>query len=70
VIFSGAVVPLEIMPDIVRTISRYLPLTHLVALMRGLWFGKGWGNLLTEVGVLAGVAIFGMLIVARTFRWE
>jgi ABC-type uncharacterized transport system permease subunit len=36
VIFSGAVVPLEIMPDTVRTVSRFLPLTHLVALLRGL----------------------------------
>jgi ABC-2 type transport system permease protein len=70
VIFSGAMVPLEIMPDIVLTISRFLPLTHLVALLKGLWFGRGWGDLLTEVAVLAGVAIVGMLIVARTFRWE
>jgi ABC-2 type transport system permease protein len=70
VIFSGAMVPLEIMPDTVLTISRFLPLTHLVALLRGLWFGQGWGDLLTEVAVLAGVAIVGMLIIARTFRWE
>jgi ABC-2 type transport system permease protein len=69
-IFSGAVVPLEVMPDTVRTISRYLPLTHLVALLRRLWFGNGWGDLLTEVAVLAGVAIVCVLIVARTFRWE
>lgn len=70
VIFSGAVVPLEIMPDAVRTISRFLPLTHLVALLRGLWFGQGWGDLLTEAAVLAGMAVIGMLIIARTFRWE
>ncbi len=69
-IFSGAMVPLEIMPDTVRTISRFLPLTHLVALLRGLWFGQAWGDLLTEVAVLAGVAIVGTLIIARTFRWE
>jgi ABC-2 type transport system permease protein len=69
-IFSGAMVPLEVMPDMVLAISRYLPLTHLVALLRGLWFGKGWGDLLAEVAVLAGVAIVGTLIVARTFRWE
>ena len=69
-IFSGAMVPLEIMPDMVRTISRFLPLTHLVALLRGLWFGQPWGNLLTEAAVLAGVAIVGMVIIARTFRWE
>lgn len=69
-IFSGAMVPLEVMPDAVRTISRYLPLTHLVALLRGLWFGQGWGDFLTEVAVLAGIAIVGTIIVARTFRWE
>jgi ABC-2 type transport system permease protein len=69
-IFSGAMVPLEIMPDTVRTVSRYLPLTHLVALLRGLWFGKAWGDLLTEVAVLAGITIVGVFIIARTFRWE
>jgi ABC-2 type transport system permease protein len=69
-IFSGAMVPLEVMPDMVLTISRYLPLTHLVALLRGLWSGTGWGDLLTEVAVLAGLATVGTLIVARTFRWE
>ena len=69
-IFSGAMVPLEVMPETVRTISRYLPLTHLVALLRGLWFGKGWGGFLTEVAVLAGLTIVGVVIVARTLRWE
>ena len=69
-LFSGALVPLEVMPDIVQAISRYFPLTHLVALLRGLWFGKGWGDLMTEAIVLACVGIVGTLIVIRTFRWE
>ena len=69
-IFSGSVVPLEVMPETVQTIARYLPLTHLVTLLRGLWFGQGWGDLLTEAAVLAGLAIVGTVIVARTFRWE
>lgn len=68
--FSGAVVPLQVMPETVRSASRFLPLTHLVALLRGLWFGQGWGDLLTEVAVLAGLAIVGMVVVALTFRWE
>lgn len=70
VVFSGAVVPLEIMPDTVRNISRFLPLTHLVALLRGLWIGTGWSDFLIEVVVLTGVGIAAALIVARTFRWE
>jgi len=69
-IFSGAVVPLQVMPDAVRTVGRFLPLTHLVSLLRGLWFGGGWGDSMTEVAVLAGVAVVGALLVARTFRWE
>jgi ABC-2 type transport system permease protein len=70
VIFSGSAVPLQVMPETVQTISRFLPLTHLVALLRGLWSGQGWGGYLTEVAVLAGMAIVCTLIVARTFRWE
>ncbi|MDD3825562.1 MAG: ABC transporter permease [Anaerolineae bacterium] len=69
-IFSGSVVPLEVMPDAVQSISRFLPLTHLVTFLRGLWSGNGWGEHLVEVAVLAGIAILGTLIIARTFRWE
>lgn len=69
-IFSGAMVPLEVMPDTVRAISRYLPLTHLVTLLRGVWFGQGWGDFLIEIAVLAGMTIVGTIIIARTFRWE
>jgi ABC-2 type transport system permease protein len=69
-LFSGALVPLEVMPESVQTISRYLPLTHLVDLLRGLWFGEAWGDLITQVVVLVVIGIIGMLIVALTFRWE
>ena len=69
-IFSGSVVLLEVMPEAVLKISRFNPLTHLVTLLRGLWFGQGWGDHLTEVIVLVAVAIVGTFVVARTFRWE
>lgn len=69
-IFSGAMVPPEVMPDTVRSVSRYHPLTHLVALLRSLWFGERWGGFLAEVIVLSNITILGRLIVASTFRWE
>jgi len=68
--FSGAMVPLEVMPETVRRFARFLPLTHLVALLRGLWAGAPWGTLMTETAVLAGLTAVGMVVVARTFRWE
>ena len=67
---SGASVPLEIMPETVRRISKFLPLTYVVSLLRGLWFGNGWGEHLTEVLVLGGVLVVGAGLAARFFRWE
>jgi len=41
---SGATIPLEVLPAKVRAFNHYIPLTHVVALMRGLWFGDSWGQ--------------------------
>lgn len=67
---SGAAMPREIMPKTVQQVSEYLPLTHVISLLRGLWFGEAWGKHMTEVGILAGMLVVGILISARTFRWE
>jgi ABC-2 type transport system permease protein len=67
---SGAAVPLEVMPEGVRDISRFLPMTHVVTLVKGLWFGDGWGDHLLELGVLAGMLVVGTALAARLFRWE
>jgi ABC-2 type transport system permease protein len=67
---SGASVPLEIMPETVRRISDFIPLTYVVTLLRGLWFGNGWGEHLTEVIVLGGVLVVCAGLAARFFRWE
>jgi ABC-2 type transport system permease protein len=67
---SGASIPLEVMPEGVRKISNFLPLTHVVTLLRGLWFGEGWGDHLTEVIILGGILVVGAGLAARFFRWE
>jgi ABC-2 type transport system permease protein len=67
---SGSAIPLEVLPQSVRSVSRFIPLTHVVTLMRGLWVGEGWGKHLTEVAVLGGVLVIGMFLSARFFRWE
>jgi ABC-2 type transport system permease protein len=69
-IFSGALIPLEIMPESVRSIARFIPLTHVVTLLRGLWFGELWADHLLEVVVLVGILLLGVVIVAFTFKWE
>jgi len=68
--FSGAFVPFEVMPAAVVKVSRFIPLTHVVTLFRGLWFGDGFGDHLLEVAVLIGILLVGIVIIALTFRWE
>ena len=69
-LLSGALIPLEVMPTAVRNIARFIPLTYVVTLLRGLWFGETWGHHLLEVTVLGTMLVVGMVIVALTFKWE
>lgn len=70
IFLSGATIPREVLPETVRQYAQVLPLTHVVNLLRGLWAGDGWGQHLTEVGILAGLLLVGVIISAKTFRWE
>ena len=67
---SGAGLPLELLPATIRNFSKFLPLTHVVTLLRGLWAGEPWSKHLTEVGVLAAILVVGVFISGKTFRWE
>ncbi len=67
---SGAAIPLEILPENILRWSRFLPLTHVVTLMRGLWAGDGWSQHLTEAGLLVAMLVIGAPLSARLFRWE
>jgi len=67
---SGAGFPRELLPEAIKKISTFLPLTYVVNLLRGLWIGEAWSDHLLNAGVLTGVLIVGVVISARTFRWE
>jgi len=57
IFISGATVPLEIMPDNIRTIANILPLTHVVNLLQGTFHGQGINEQLTAIIVLVGVTV-------------
>jgi ABC-2 type transport system permease protein len=67
---SGAGFPRELLPDTILKVSKFLPLTYVVTLLRGLWIGEPWSVHLTEVLILAGILVLGVLISVKTFRWE
>jgi len=67
---GGAWMPLEILPESIRRISAWLPLTHFVVLMRGLWAGGSLGSHLGDLAFLAATGAIGGALAARFFRWE
>jgi len=70
IFLSGSGMPIEILPASVRRISQALPLTYVTNLLRGAWAGESWRGHWTDVVVLMAVLVAGLLISARTFRWE
>ncbi|MCK7499685.1 MAG: hypothetical protein MZW92_61750 [Comamonadaceae bacterium] len=54
----------------IRVYSNVLPLTYVVKFLKGLWFGGTWAEHGTEVLVLAGLFVLGLVVTAKTFRWD
>jgi len=69
-LLSGAFFTVELLPVGVQKVSAFMPLTYVVNLLRGLWIGQPWGDHLLDVGVLAGMLVLGIIVSAKTFRWE
>lgn len=67
---SGAGIPRQLLPKILQKYSQVLPLTHVVTLLQGLWFGESWRGHLTEVFILIAILIIGIILSSRIFRWE
>ena len=67
---SGATLPLEILPENVRLVANFIPLTHVVTLLRGLWAGDGLLAHGTELVVLGIMLVVAGAVSARLFRWE
>jgi len=67
---SGATIPKQTFPPALRAASKFIPLTHVVDLLQGLWAGDALGRHVLEIAVLAGLLVAGVAVSARAFRWE
>ena len=67
---SGAGIPRELLPEAFRQFAQILPLTHVVTLLRGLWYSGGWETYFINALVLLIWLVISSIISAKTFRWE
>jgi ABC-2 type transport system permease protein len=67
---SGATIPKQTFPQALRAASKFIPLTHVVDLLQGLWAGDALGKHVLEIAVLAGLLVVGVAVSAKAFRWE
>jgi ABC-2 type transport system permease protein len=70
IFLSGATIPVFLFPKWLQPYMKILPLYHVVSLVRGLWFGDPWSKHFSEVTILLAIMIGGVLLSAKTFRWE
>jgi len=70
ILLSGATVPLSVLPDGVRQVAQFSPLTQMVQLLQGLWAGEALSAHLVPLVVLVGLLAVATAVAARFFRWE
>jgi len=67
---SGATIPNEVMSPELRSFQRFIPLSHVVSLLQGLWVGDAWSAHQTELVVLGCILVVSIIIAVMIFRWE
>jgi ABC-2 type transport system permease protein len=66
---TGATIPLELMPPVMVKISRFLPLTYVVDLLKNTWLGINQ-SYTRDIVVLVVVLIVSFFVSVLTFKWE
>lgn len=67
---SGAALPRQMLPELLKHVSEFLPLTHAIRLMQGIWLGESMFEYPVEMAVLAGSLLAGSLFALKFFRWD
>ena len=69
-IFSGATLPIEVMPRGMQRIVSLFPLTQGITMMKNTFLGIGMGSALLPVCVMLGLIALCAGLSIRFFRWE
>lgn len=67
---SGVTMPVKLLPQVMQSISEWLPMTYMVKLAQGVWQGTALSSFGMEFAVLGGSAIIFTGLALWLFRWE
>jgi ABC-2 type transport system permease protein len=67
---SGLFFPVAALPPWLGLVARFLPLTYVVSLLRGILQGEPWSAHLFDIAALALTFAIGLALSAKFFRWE
>jgi ABC-2 type transport system permease protein len=69
-IFSGATLPLEVMPEMMQKFIRVLPMTQGIQLMKETSLGLPVGSVWLPITVMGAVTVLCTGIAVKCFKWE
>ncbi|MDB8553781.1 ABC transporter permease [Turicibacter sanguinis] len=69
-IFSGATLPFEVMPNIVQKIVSIFPLTHGIQLMKSTFLGISIDNIWLPIAIMGIFTLICTGISIKYFKWE
>ncbi len=65
---SGGTLPMQFLPEVMQKIARFLPLTYVVNLCKGVYLDARWD--VTALAVLGAIFVVAGVLSVRFFRWE
>ena len=69
-LFSGTTIPFPVFPEAVQRAAAVLPLRHGIEILNAATLGEPLGGMLPQLGLLAAIAVAGIIVSLRTFRWD
>lgn len=69
-IFSGATLPYEIMPNALQNFANILPLTQGIKLLKGTALGLPIDNIIFPIGLIVVIIVICTTVSLKFFKWE
>lgn len=66
---SGATIPIELFPESVKMISKIIPLTYVVDMLKASWLGKDIETFYIDIVITGLVLVIGVVLNIKLFKW-